>query len=256
MNDQTSGAVPRPFSTGGWIAGFALLAAAQLAAAGCHSTQNAPRLGDRLPVTSTSSVALPGAVDAADAPRSPDVAEPRTDNLVEYRDPAHGVSFQYPSVWRPASGTGYLGSPDFASVAPTPLVMQQFTSKGTYYAGTVLQALSFSYTVKQHSTQAECASLPGKALGNSADKPISATYNGFRYTEDKGGDAGMCHHLSATVDTVLNGTTCYLFERDTMTGCPYTESRTRPRPLTASEQTALQRHLNAIMDSVQIGKTQ
>ncbi len=261
MDDQASGVLPKFLLSGNPIAGSnliatALLGAAILAPAGCHSKQSAPRVGDRLPVTSTSSVALPGAVDAADAPRSPDVAEPRADNLVEYRDPAHAVSFQYPSVWRPASGTGYLGNPEFVSVAPRPLVMQQFASKGTYYADTVLQALSFSYTVKQPSNPAECASLPGKAMQNSAEKPLFATYNGLRYTEDKGGDAGMCHYLSATVDTVFKAETCYLFERDTMTGCPYTESQTRPRPLTLSEGKALQHHLDAIMNSVQIGNIQ
>ena len=221
--------------------------------AGCHASKSAPSVGDRLPVVSSKSVALPGAVDAADAPGSPAVAEPRADNLVEYRDTAHGVSFGYPSVWRPAQlGNTDLGQPEFAQVAPKPLITQVFSSKGTPYENTVLDSLGFSYTVQPHTTAAACAAIPGKALQNSGTGS-SAVYNGRRYTENSGGDASTCHRLAATVDTTLVGSTCHIFERDTATTCPFVKTNTEPRPLTAAEQAALGRHLDAVMQSVQIG---
>ncbi len=221
--------------------------------AGCHTPPAAPTVGDRLPVTSSSSVALPGAVDSADAPKAPAVAEPRRDDLVGYRDAAHGVTFQYPSVWRPAQpGTSYLGQPEFAGVAPKPIIMQAFSAKGNYYQDTVLDSLSFSYTVQPHSTAAACAALPGKALQGSAVGSSTIPYNGRRFTESRGGDAGMCHQLAATVDTTLQGSACYVFERDMATTCPYTRTKSEPRPLTAAERSALQRHLDAVMASVQI----
>lgn len=236
-----------------------MIAAIILGVSGCHSSHTAPTVGDRLPITSSSSVALPGAVDTADAPRAPAVAESRTDrgadNLVEYRDDAHGVSFQYPSVWRPSqTGTGDLGQPDFAQVAPKAIITQVFNSKGNYYEDTVLDSLSFSYTVQRHTSAAACAAIPGKALQNAASSsPV--TYNGRQFSESHGGDAGMCHHLAATVDTTLQGIVCYIFERDTMTTCPYVKTKTTPRPLTSDEQTSLARHLDAIMKSVQISDT-
>ena len=234
---------------------LALLALAPLALAllaGCHSSAPAPRPGSDLPVTSSRSVALPGAVDAADAPKAPAVAEPRTDDLVEYRDPSHGVSFQYPSVWRPMQpGTGYLPQPAFTEVARKPLITQAFSPAGNVYADTVLSSLSFSYTAQPGSDAAACAALPGKAFQSAAGSR-KLTYNGRSYTEEDGGDAGMCHQLSSTLDSTLQGSTCLLFERDLATVCPFSKSATEPRPLTANEQAALQRHLDAVMASVRI----
>lgn len=219
---------------------------------GCHSAQPA---GSNLPTTSPQSVALPGAVNSADAPKAPSVVESRAADLVQYQDPAHGVTFDYPSLWRPpqqgTSGAA-LAQPDFAQVAPKPVITQMFTPAGTYYADTVLGSLSFSYTVVPHSTAAACAQLPGKALQSPASRSVS--YQGIPYTEATGGDAGMCHHLQATVDATFQGSSCYLFERDTVTTCPDTQSEKKPRPLTSQEQAALQRHLDAIMQSVRIGR--
>lgn len=228
------------------------LASTLVITAGCRSSSTTPTVGDRLPVASSRSVALPGAVDAADAPKAPAVAEPRTDDLVQYRDPTHGVRFQYPSVWRPAQpGNSDLGQPYFAQAAPRPLITQVFSTKGTPYADTVLDSLSFSYTVQARTTAAACAAIPGKALQAPLGRsPV--TYNGRRYSESSGGDAGMCHHFAATVDTTFQGSTCYIFERDTMALCPSIKTQTEPRPLTAPEQQALQRHLDAVMGSVQI----
>ncbi len=231
-----------------------------LALAGCQSRktqspEGSSAAGEHLPAVPSGSVALPDAVNAADAPKAPSVAEPSTDNLVTYRDAVHGVSFAYPSVWRPAAaGSTYLASPEFAEMAPKPFITEAFSPKDNLYADTVLSGLSFSYTVKPRSTAAACAALSGKALLDPMETR-QATYGGRLYTEGKGGDAGMCHQLEATVDTTLQGTSCYLFERDTMTRCPYTETQSRPRPLTKSEETALQRHLDAVMQSVRIAAT-
>lgn len=229
-----------------------LCAAVLIALAGCHASTSAPTVGDRLPVTSSKSVALPGAVDTADAPRAPAVAEPRADNLVQYRDAVHGVSFAYPSAWRPAQpGNTDLQQPDFAGVAPKPLITQVFSSKGNPYESTVLDSLGFSYTVQPHTSAANCAAIPGKALGNTGGGH-SAVYNGRQYSESSGGDSSTCHHLTAIVDTTLASSGCYIFERDVMTTCPYVKTTTEPRPLTAAEGSALQRHLDAVMGTVTI----
>ncbi len=223
------------------------------AVAGCHGTRSKePKpVGSDLPVTSSSSVALPGATDAADAPRSPSVAESKDAGLTTYRDSATGVSFRYPAVWRPVSAAQVLPVPAFASVAGAPRITQAFSPEGNVYAPTVLRALSFSYTAKEGRDAASCAALPRKATPNETHA-VTATYGGVPYTEALGGDAGMCTHVSSQVDSTLRGSQCLVFERDFVTGCPYVKNKTLPRPLTDQETAALQRHLDAVMQSVQI----
>lgn len=215
---------------------------------GCRS--DAPA-GHSLPTTSPQSVALPGAVNSADAPNAPAVAESSTATLVAYRDRAHGLSFEYPSVWRPEQAGGNLPQPEFASVAPKPLITQAFDPARTFYADTVLSSLSFSYTVQSHSDRAACAAIPGRAV-QAAGPAQTSTYGGVSFTEAAGSDAGMCHHLSTTVDTALRGSDCFIFERDTATTCPFVKTSKLPRPLTPQEQTALARHLDDVMQSVRI----
>ena len=219
---------------------------------GCNRVrQSGPKVvGSDLPVVSPSSVALPGATDAADAPHAPSVTEPRNSDLTTYRDPVSGVSFRYPTIWRPATGQGL--APDFVSQAGPPRITQQFTSAGNFYAATTLEALTFSYTVKPHSTAASCAALPAKALGDSAVRTVPATYGGVSFAEATGGDSGACQHVATQLDTTLRGSQCMVFERDFNTSCPFVKSSSSPRPLTGEETGALQRHLDDVMKSVQI----
>ncbi len=220
--------------------------------AGCKGTSSKkPKVvGGDLPVASSSSVALPGATDAADAPHAPSVAESGDANLTTYRDPGTGVSFRYPTIWRPAVGQ-VLPAPAFAAVAGAPRMTQQFTPEGTPYADTVLRAMTFSYTAKAGLDQAGCADLPVKIVAG-ATQPGKVFYGATAYTEASGGDAAMCTQVKTRVDTTLRGGQCLVFERDIVTSCPFVKSTTLPRPLTAGENAALQQHLDAVMQSVQI----
>lgn len=227
------------------------LATAMVFCAGCRGKQTA---GGTLPTVSPQSVALPGAVNAADAPNAPSVAESQAANLVRYQDAAHGVSFQYPASWRPPQqGTTGPGTtpPAFADAGPKPLMTQVFLPSGTPYAQTVLDAASFSYSVQAHTTGESCAALPGRALGGSA-RSREAVYNLVPYSEAQGGDAAACHQRRAVVDSTLVGSACFVFERDMLTTCPYVKTPTEPRPLRPSEQQALQQSLDAVMQSVRL----
>ena len=217
---------------------------------GCKDRKQAKPAGSDLPISSGSSVALPGATDAADAPHSPSVAESQDARVATYRDPMTGVSFRYPAGWRPAAGQG-LPVPEFSGVAGAPRLTQLFTPEGTAFEPTVLRALAFSYTVKEGSDETGCAALPVRASAN-AMQPRTVSYGGVAFTEAAGGDAAMCTHVAAQVDSTLRGSQCLVFERDIVTNCPYVRSSTSPRPLTNEEATALQRRLDAIMASVGI----
>lgn len=217
---------------------------------GCRQSGHGNTAGGDLPVTSTQSAALPGATNAADAPHAPQVAESQTAQLTTYRDPTSGVSFQYPTVWRPAIAGQSPIEPEFEQVAGKARITQEFLPDGNYYAPTVLRALMFSYTVKSGSSATACANVAERATPDAAVKQV--TYGGVPFTEASGGDAGMCTHVQTQVDTALQGHECFVFERDFVTGCPFVKSKTDPRPLTDKETAALQRHLDAIMQSVQI----
>lgn len=232
----------------GLVVGTALL----LVVAGCRSSKGptANRVGGDLPTTSRNSVALPEATDAADAPNAPQVVESRDASLTTFRDPATGVSFQYPTVWRPSQGA-VLAAPEFSEVAGAPRITEEFSPKGNVYEPTVLRALMFSYGAKQGLDAAGCAALPGK-VAEMVGSPKPVTYNGVSYMEAGGSDAGMCTHVQSRIDSTLHGGQCLVFERDFVTSCPFVKSATLPRPLTPAESAALQRHLDAVMASVQL----
>ena len=220
---------------------------------GCRGQHpGGPRtVGGDLPVTSSNSVALPGATDAADAPRAPSVAEPRSTALTVYRDPATGVSFQYPTAWRPANAAEDLPAPDFEQVAGSPRMTQVFVPKGTAFEATNLQALSFSHTVKRGVLAAGCTAIPAKAVGGSAGT-TKVSYNDTSYAEASGNDAGACHRLTAQVDSTLKDGECLVFERDFATTCPGLDGSGSPQALTDAQSTTLKQHLDAIMQSVAI----
>lgn len=233
----------------GWnvVAGLVVLAVT-----GCSRSKarDAKAVGADLPVTSTSSVALPDATDAADAPHAPQVAESQRADLTTYRDPTTGVSFQYPTVWRPAVAGQSPVNPDFEQVAGKARITQEFLPNGNPYALTVLRGLMFSYTVKAGSNGESCAQLAKRATPDATVK--QASYGGVPFSEASGGDAAMCTHVQAQVDTTLKGSRCFVFERDFVTSCPYVKTKTDPRPLTGKEAAALQQSLDAVMQSVRI----
>ena len=221
-----------------------------VAMVGCRRGAEPRKVGGDLPVTSSTSVALPGATDAADAPRAPSVLESQRADLTLYRDPATGVSFRYPTVWRPAQG-GVVPAPAFSAVAGSPRITQEFSPQGNVYAPTVLRGLTFSYTVQTNSDRDACAAVPRRAVQSSADRG-DVIYGGNNFAEASGSDAGACTRVESRVDSTLRDRECLVFERDFITSCPYVTSQTLPRPLTQAETAALHRHLDDIMQSVQI----
>lgn len=219
--------------------------------AGCRRSGQPKAAGSDLPITSSQSAALPGATDAADAPNAPEIAESRSADIATYRDPASGITFQYPSFWRPAVAGQSPITPVFEQSVGKSHITQEFIPEGTIYAPTVLRALMFSYTVKSGSDAAQCAAIVNRVIQGAA-RVTTATYGGATYTEASGEDAGMCTQVQTRVDSTLSGSRCAVFERDFVTSCPFVKSKTEPRPLTEKETTTLERQLDAVMQSVRI----
>lgn len=236
----------KPFSSLGYAAaaGNVLLCASLVA---CHT---APRpAGNDLPVTGADSRALPGSVNAADAPESPRTVT-NSQEVTTFQDPETGISFRYPTDWRPLSPAGPLPEPAFAATAGAAQGSEAFAAAGTPYAKTNLAGLSFGWTVKPGLSDSQCTALATRALQQS--KPGHESINGVSYTRVEGGDAGMCHQRSAVIDAATHNGKCFLFERDMDTICPDIKGPGQDVALSAAQQATLRSGLDAVMASVQL----
>ncbi|MEO6924746.1 MAG: hypothetical protein ABI142_13040 [Bryocella sp.] len=191
---------------------------------------------------------VPTRVMAAVKPVSAGVAADA--NLTTYRDPKTGVSFAYPKVWVvSADSPSYMGGalpPSYGE----PRASFAFSPKGNLYEKTVLLGLVFSYAVKQAANEAACTE--GFATMGNVDAGKRVTVNGIGFTEYVGGDAGMCHEQAHQIDVAYRDGQCVAFERDVNTEC-YGAGDGKRR-LTEQEKKALQRHLDAVMQSVRVEK--
>ncbi len=213
---------------------------------GCRPANN--DAGGKLPVVPSDSRALPGSVNSADAPAAPRVQTGRNE-VTTFRDAAAGVSFRYPSTWRPLVAGGPVDPPTFTEALGPARGTQAFVPAGTPLARTNLLGISFSWTVKPKLDAAGCARLATDALPMGTELPPE-TVGGLQFNRGTGGDNGMCHHAAATLDTVSRAGGCFIFERDLETTCPDINAPGQDADLTPAQRNALQHELDAVMASV------
>jgi hypothetical protein len=166
--------------------------------------------------------------------------------LSSYSNTSTGVAFQYPSVWKTVSKPDSMQQPFLFDQGLQPAVVLEFSPKGNLYEKTNLVGLDFVYATAPAASVAECYKL-GEADSGAAEKEI-ITLRGVTYQRASGGDAGMCHQLSASIYATYHDGACHLFEQDFSTLCAGVQEGTRG--LTSTEVDALHRHLDAIMQSV------
>jgi hypothetical protein len=219
------------------------------AATGCNSTSStAPVITTpAAPITATNFNPA-DQPSTAPAPAAAISAEPAS-NLAHFRDPGTKVSLDYPNIWSTSSRSpAYLGG----QIPPSygqPVFVASFSPVGNLYQKTVLTSLVFIFSTKTVPSAASCAAgLQASAPAS----PTPAAYNGVSYQEYSTGDAGMCHEQQATVDIAYRKDLrrCFAFERDFNTEC--FGAGDNKRRLTPQETQALQHHLDAIMQSVQV----
>lgn len=192
--------------------------------------------------------ALPGSVNSADAPQAPRVQTNRN-ALTTFRDAQHGLSFQYPSSWRPLVPNGAMAEPDFTAELGPALGSEAMLAGDTPLADTNMIGISFSWTVKTKSDPASCARLAADALPMGTEQP-GESFHGVTFQRGSGSDSGMCHHVTPELDTTFRGGKCYIFERDLETTCPDIKTPSKDTPLRPAQRAALQRSLDAVMGSV------
>lgn len=213
---------------------------------GCRSANKDSE--NTLPVVAPDSKALPGSVNSADAPDAPRVQTNRNE-VTTFRDAESGVSFRYPGTWRPIIAGGRVDPPSFTEAVGAARGTQAFVPAGTPLAKTNLLGISFSWTVKPKLNAATCARLATDALPMGTAMPPE-TISGLQFQRGSGGDNGMCHHASATLDTVVHKGSCYFFERDLETSCPDINATGKEAELTPGQRAGLQHQLDAVMETV------
>lgn len=166
--------------------------------------------------------------------------------LTTYVDKAHGVSFQYPSVWGPTDSVTYFG---FSFQTEKAKLMASFTfdPKGNLYEKTNLMELVFSYFVVASDNLSSCVQQ-AQQEANASGVPRKVRVNGILFTEISGDSVGMCHGRTSQMDMAWRAGQCFVFERDFDAECAGVDES--KRSLTEKEGKALQRHLDEAMQSV------
>jgi hypothetical protein len=167
--------------------------------------------------------------------------------LTQYTDPAHSVTFTYPSVWKQVKEFEDYSPPAVFRATGSankikPAIVIQFTGAGNLYARTDLSVIAFQYGTVANSSPAACSKI-----AVDISEPATTLIHGvrFRHGSESGGGAG--HGIKWDVYTTYRSGVCYVFEEDFATD----DVVDHERSLTKSEMKALHRHLDAIMQSVQ-----
>ena len=213
---------------------------------GCRSAR--PDAGTTLPVVPAGSSALPGSVNSADAPEAPRV-QINANAMTTLHDPELHFTLRYPGSWRPIVSGGVMNPPAFTETLGPAKGTEAFLAAGTPLARTNLLGISFSWGVKTRSDEGACRRLATGALPMGTALP-SESIGGITFNRGTGGDNGMCRHTAATVDTVLRGRDCLVFERNLETSCPDINAPAAGAELTKAQRTELERELDRVMASV------
>ena len=126
-----------------------------------------------------------------------------------------------------------------------------FSPSNNLYVNTVLNSLAFSFFVVPAENAASCVERARAATGGDVES-AAVTVHGTNFTEISGASAGMCHEQTSQIDVTFRAGQCLAFERDFNTHC--FGVRDGDRQLTGQEKRALQRHLDQVMSSVNLGR--
>jgi hypothetical protein len=167
--------------------------------------------------------------------------------LTTYTDPKNGVSFQYPSVWKPdadpssAMSLARENSPDI-----TPIFAVEFSPERNLYEKTNLEGLAYIYLATPSANIAACAAL-GDLNQGQPPKPIATTIHGLRFQHSTGGDGGMSQWMASDAYSIYRNGTCFIFEETFKTVNAQVAEK---HNLTKAQTAALQHHLDAITQSI------
>jgi len=175
-----------------------------------------------------------------------------------YTDKQHGVSFRYPSVWKPAMQFGYH-PPALTYSDAQPIAGFGYSESGFArttvvgpYTKTNLEGFGIVYAAAPAKSAAECeAKAASMSIKPDAGHVI---FGGRSFSVRETGEMGMSQFTSGKLYATYVQSTCYLFETDVagaspdaLDGIPTLTGYRRPIPTAEIDA-----HLLKIMNSVQI----
>jgi hypothetical protein len=171
-----------------------------------------------------------------------------------YRDPQHGVSFQYPSVWKAGTGFGYL-PPVIADGADGRQPTAGFAySEGGFprdhvvgpYSATNLEGFGVVYSATRATDASACEATAASLSQSSKDRDV--VLGGRSFSERSTSGAGMSNSESGKLYAIFVRPICYLFE----TGSETTSAADGVQNLTAEQLQLIDSKLFSIMETVRI----
>jgi hypothetical protein len=209
-------------------------------------------------VVSASLLLVPGHAQPGQAASVP--AKPRTLTQLwtldaTYRDPLHGVSFRYPSVWKAGTQFGYhppalTGSGESEPIAGFGYEEGGFPREGSGgpYWQTNLEGFGVVYSAVPGASTAACES---KAAALAEVQAHTRTVLGGRsFSVYETGEAGMSQSTSGELYVAYAQGTCTLFETAVSVVSPGVADGIKG--LTTAQTRNIEAHLLEIMKSVRI----
>jgi hypothetical protein len=168
-----------------------------------------------------------------------------------YRDPQHGVSFQYPSVWKAGTGFGYL--PPVLADERQPTAGFAYSEGGFPrdhvvgpYSATNLEGFGVVYSATHAADASACEATAASLSQTSKDQDV--VLGGRSFSERSTSGAGMSNSESGKLYAIFVRSTCYLFE----TGSETTSAADGVQNLTPEQLRSIDSKLFSIMETVRI----
>jgi hypothetical protein len=170
-----------------------------------------------------------------------------------YIDRQHGVSFRYPSVWKPETQFGYHPPALAQSDEVKPTAGFGYSEGGFPrdhivgpYSATNLGGFGIVYSAIPVANASACETTASSV--SRASKPLSVVFGGRSFSERDTVDVGMSQSSSGKLYASYIRPTCYLFETSVALSSQVDGFQT----LTPDQLRSIDNHLLSIMKSVQI----
>lgn len=171
-----------------------------------------------------------------------------------YSDPAHGVTFRYPSTWRATKEFAY--HPPVLENSFAPPIAEFAHEEGGFprdkivgpYSSTNLEAVGILYSAINAASASKCREM-AYSLSNSPRHSSTVSLGGRSFSVFETGEAGMSQSTSISLYVTYSNHTCFLFETDVALA---DEDAADLPGLTTSQLRYIFAHLESIMKSVRI----
>ncbi len=174
-----------------------------------------------------------------------------------YRDPQHGVTFQYPSVWEKETQFGYEGSA-LKDLSSKPIAGFGYEEGGFPrdriigpYSSTNLEGFGIVYFAIKAASADQCERLAASLSTDAKRRTIAIAGRSFRVFEV--GEAGMSQGFYGDLYATFINQICYLFETDVVSASAAVADDVSA--LTPGQSHSIDANLLRIMKSVRIAPT-